>query len=252
MPELDTRGTLTEDAILATRYRSASRIADDLSHEIKNPLHAMVINLELVKRKIVSGEAEAALQRAAIVEEEVRRVHRLTDSVLRLLRPSPEPATPVDVDTVLADLLPVLEAAAKVARVRFVAEPLGDFCRVRALASDVRQAVLCVFLNALDAASAGAEAGGREGRIELSCSVRGDSVRIRVADNGPGVPAVAGGRLGEPGFTTRPGAAGMGLAVTRHLLAEAGGRLEWEPAPEVPEAPGGAAFVLVYPRVNGA
>ncbi|NIP60786.1 MAG: hypothetical protein GWO00_23330, partial [Gemmatimonadetes bacterium] len=52
-----------------------SRWADDLAHEIKNPLHAMVINLELVKRRATGEDAGALIQRAEVVESELYRVH---------------------------------------------------------------------------------------------------------------------------------------------------------------------------------
>jgi signal transduction histidine kinase len=133
----------------ARRFDLASRLAGDLSHEIKNPLHAIVINLELVKRRIATADAEAALGRIAVVESEVHRVHRLIDAFLRLVRP-PSPAGVVELDGVMDELLPVLEGEAKVARIEVRYAPAGEGTLIEADTRAIKHAVLQVFLHVLD------------------------------------------------------------------------------------------------------
>src|SRR5690606_25840506 len=72
--------------VRANRMDLVARWADDLAHEIKNPLHAMVINLELVKRRAGSGDREPLVDRVEVVEAELHRVHHLVESLLRLVR----------------------------------------------------------------------------------------------------------------------------------------------------------------------
>jgi len=74
---------------LAERFALVRRIADDLAHELKNPLNAMVINLEVLRSRVRAGDAGAALERIDVLEQEIRRLHDLLDQVLRLLRPEP-------------------------------------------------------------------------------------------------------------------------------------------------------------------
>jgi signal transduction histidine kinase len=99
-----------------------SRWADDLAHEIKNPLHAMVINLELVKRRAGGDDPAAVIERAEIVESELHRVHDLVDSLLRLVRPWPEHGA-VTVDGVFESLLPVFSARARIRKVEYSHSP---------------------------------------------------------------------------------------------------------------------------------
>lgn len=224
--------------VRCNRFDAISRIADDISHEIKNPLHAMVINLELVKRRVVTGDGEAALERAAIVEEEIQRVHHLVDALLRLLRPAPE-VDGVDVEATLDDMLPVLEAEARVQRVEFRYVPAGRPTPLHVDPAHLRHAVLNLFLNAVEVLGQGG------GRVELAVEAGDKDVRVRVADSGPGLPASLAGRLGEVGCTTHPGREGLGVAVAAWVAAASGGRLYHESGAE---AGIGTTFTLLFPR----
>ncbi len=221
------------------RLGALSRIADDISHEIKNPLHAMVINLELVKRRVVTGAGEAALERVAIVEEEIQRVHRLMDTLLRLLRPTRESLGAADVGVVVEDLLPVLEAEANVQRLDFRYVPGRSTAPVRIARSSLSHALLNLFLNSVESLGEGG------GGIALEIGAAPKSVHLRVSDTGPALPEQTVSRLGEVGFTTRPGHEGRGLAVAAWLAQQAGGELRHEPASEASE---GVTFTLVFPR----
>ena len=118
---LDNRQAVVTAALdaRANRYDVVSRLADDLAHEIKNPLNAIVVNLEVLRRKIAVGAAEAALERANVVDEEIMRVHTLVDQLLQLIRPPRSEPGPVSLDSVLDELRPLLELQAKAARAGF-------------------------------------------------------------------------------------------------------------------------------------
>src|SRR5688572_628281 len=115
----------------ANRYDVVSRLADDLAHEIKNPLNAIVVNLEVLRRKLATGAADAALERANVVDEEVVRVHTLVDQLLQLVRPPRSESGPVSLDEVLEELRPLLEVQAKAARTGFqMSADSGLFAKV--------------------------------------------------------------------------------------------------------------------------
>lgn len=111
--------TLNDEQIRANRYQLVSRLADDLAHEIKNPLNAIVINLELMKVRMARGDAESALDRAGVIEEETRRLHGLIDRLLQLLRPVREDAASLALDQVLDETLPLTAAQARLSRNQF-------------------------------------------------------------------------------------------------------------------------------------
>ncbi|MGH7482072.1 MAG: histidine kinase dimerization/phospho-acceptor domain-containing protein [Longimicrobiales bacterium] len=158
----------------AQRFELASRLADDLSHEIKNPLHAIVINLELIRRRIATQDGEAALTRLGVVEGELHRIHRLIDSLLRVMRPA-RPRGSVDLGAVLEDLLPVLESEAKVGRAKLRHASPDDVALIDADVRAVGHAVLQIMLLALDGL------GGVPGTLELELrrADRGPEIRLR-------------------------------------------------------------------------
>lgn len=234
---------VTPIQIRANAFDLLSRIADELAHEIKNPIHSAVINAELVRRRVQTGDAALALERLGILEQEIDRAHALMDGLLRLLRPARTEAGTFEPDEVLSELVPLLTRVAAHARVEFRCELGAGGIETHGYAPVIRHAVLNVFVNALDAIGTGT------GTIVLESFATPGEVAIRIRDTGPGVPADAACRIGEPGFTTRPGHAGLGLAVAGVFLEAAGGRV-------VLEGPGGddggAAFVLALPRSTAA
>jgi signal transduction histidine kinase len=110
------------DRFQANRFDIVSRLADDLAHEIKNPLNSIVINLEVLKVRITRGDVEGATGRTAVIEEEVRRLHLLIDRILLLLRPESFEASNLPVDSALSEIVPLVEAQARLARNRFTSE----------------------------------------------------------------------------------------------------------------------------------
>jgi signal transduction histidine kinase len=207
---------LEEDA---NRLDLVSRWADDLAHEIKNPLHAMVINLELVKRRAGGGTPESLIERAEVVESELHRVHDLVDSLLRLVRPWPDTRT-ADVDGVFEALLPVLGARTRIRRLEFHHEPGGGI--VAMPPGDLAQVLLNLMDNAIELSPG-------SGRIRTTCDDGDDGVVITISDDGPGIPEVLRGVLDPdavPDLHRREGRAGRGLGVTVRIVDRAGGRLE--------------------------
>lgn len=135
-PAIDTR---------ANRYDIVSRLADDLAHEIKNPLNAIVVNLEVLRRKIQNGAAEVAVERAYVVDEEVTRVHTMVDQLLQLMRPAGAEVKIISLDETVAELDSILMAQAKAARINLeLNNDSGSF--VNASREAVKFAVLNVIV----------------------------------------------------------------------------------------------------------
>ena len=219
----------SHDALIvrANKLDILERLADDLAHEIKNPLHSMVINLEVLKRRIARRESDEQndLNRyITVLSSELERVNRRIELLLRLARParSAESATPDEMVEEILELLQ-LEGRKREVEVRF--EPAPQMTRLHVPRAAVRQVLLDLVLEALDRMDSG-------GTLV---------VRTGPADGGVGVFLHASGREGTP-LTLASDPAGDGRLAASRLVAERlGGQLR-----AAPGADGAEGFGLVF------
>jgi signal transduction histidine kinase len=193
-------------AIRANKLDLLERLSDALAHEIKNPLHSMVINLEVLKRRLARADDGAdALRYAMVLGEELDRVNRRVDLLLRLARPErsgPEEATLHEIVDELMELV-LLEARHREARVEY--KTSGPMVRVRVGRQAARQILLDLVLDALEGASPGdviqIEVTAEQGlaRVRVDGGGEPDAERSAIAR---AIAEAAGGRV-EVGSATR-------------------------------------------------
>jgi two-component system, NtrC family, C4-dicarboxylate transport sensor histidine kinase DctB len=191
----------------ASRFDLVSHLADDLAHEIKNPLHAMVINLEVLRRRVGSGAVDAALERADVIEHELQRVHRLIDQVLQLLRPARDGVASAEVGGALEDIAPLVAIRARAARLAFRHEHAEQELYVGLPAESLKLAILAA------SAAAIAATRGTGGELALGYAAAGAMVRVTLT-----VTEAAPGLRAEDQVTFV-----NALAVANTLMQEGGG-----------------------------
>lgn len=103
----------------AHRYDVVSKLADDLAHEIRNPLNAMVVNLEVLRRRIDAGAQAKAVDLTRLIDHEITRLCKLVDQLVFLMRPPRAETAPTSVDETIEELRLLLETQAAAARVSF-------------------------------------------------------------------------------------------------------------------------------------
>jgi signal transduction histidine kinase len=212
---------LNEEQLRANRFQLVSQLADDLAHELKNPLNAIVINLEVLKVRAAKGDAKAAAERVGVIEHEVRRLHHLMDRLLMLLRPDRDDYGSLALDQVLDEVLPLVEAQARLSRNEMLVGPLPPvFVPMR------RDILKFALLNVLTAVHARLGDGG--GALRVSCEAENAHVRIDVRAQ------VASDQQLQPADD----AFEQALDVAAALLASGGGSLE----------PGSTGAALIVPR----
>jgi len=191
---------------------SLGALAGDLAHEIRNPLVALKSFLELLPEG--SGDPEALARFLEIAREELRRAERLLDAMVEARRGGGRRAPPGEVEAAVGAVATLLGPRARALEVRIETSVEPRLPAVALGADALRQVLLNLAMNAVDASPRGA-------RILVAARAVGDGVEIALADEGPGLRS-AGRAQGRPG--------GLGLAITRRLLATAGGTLSTGPA----------------------
>lgn len=216
---------------LAGRFELLSRLADDLAHEIKNPLHAMVINLEVLKRRVASGNQDGALDRVGVLEHELRRVNDLIHRLLLLIRPDREGVQLLDVDEVLGEIVPLLELQARVSRVPFEYRAIGKETRARIPRNALAYALIGLVADALAHA-------GENAPLTVAADRAIGSVLLCV---GP-----AGHHAADQSGVALVPADGA-VAIAADLLRGVGAHAEWRPADG-----GNGVFCITLPFSSGA
>jgi signal transduction histidine kinase len=240
------------------RARAAERMAEigamtgGLAHEIKNPLSTIGLNAQLLSEGIdelaIDPESKGRLlRRLGSLRREVERLRGVLSDFLSYAGNIKLDARPVDLNQIVEELTDFFGPQAQQAGVRLRASPSPTPVTAHADASLVKQAVLNLMLNAVQAMSAQPDGRERELflRTELHTEKGGQTHAVlHVTDTGPGMSAETLSKIFTPYFTTKAGGSGLGLPTARRLIEAHPGRLE------VHSEPGrGTDFRIVLPTV---
>lgn len=213
-----------------------------LAHEIRNPLNAAQLQLELLSRRSAKGvDVEDVQRRAALVRGELKRLSSLLDDFLGLARPKALGLQSIDMARLFEDVLELESPICLRLGVRVRVEcPPGLFAEGDR--DQLSQALLNLIRNSREAFQA---ANLVEGNLRLSAELRATSsgknfVHVRVSDDGPGFPP---GDILEPFHTTKAAGTGLGLSIVQKIVRAHGGKLRLESPPE-----GGACVAFDLPQ----
>ena len=199
--------------------------------------------------------AEIMLQSSAPDLEELRaivkdilsddaRAGQVIDRLRSLLKRRSVDTLPVDLPSVIAEVLTLVQADASARQVKIAFATMPDLPTVSGDRVHLQQVMLNLLVNAMDALEAAAP---DQRSIQVTAlQVDPTTVEVRVADNGPGIPGESLERLFEPFFTTKSTGMGMGLPVSKTIIEAHKGKLWAENGPEC-----GASFCFTVPVDNG-
>ena len=245
---------VTERRATEARLRRAESLAAlttltaGVAHEIKNPLGAIGIHLQLIERRLgtepedLSSVAWEAIREAVdVIEEEVARLNQIVVDYLFAVRPMNVDLAGGEVNEVLEELLRLLRPELKEAEIALRVELGRDLPRVLLDPRFLREALLNIIKNAI-AAMVETPAPERPRVLSVSSSAGADAVTIRIGDTGPGIPAEIQGKIFEPYFTTRDFGSGLGLTLVYKIVKEHQGEIELDSKPGA-----GSTFAISLP-----
>lgn len=225
---------------LAIQMRGLTRFYAAFAHDLKAPLNAMVMTLELLKISVQGATADTAVRDKQIayigtLNEEIRRLDRQLRTLLTHTAPPSEERRPVDLRLLLQELDALLAPQARRQRVALSTQLPEAPLLVNGFGDRLKQAMLNIVINALEAMPDG-------GELTIALEPDDGMARIAVRDTGPGIPPELLGSIYQMHFTTKTGGTGVGLYVARSVVEAHGGSLG------VRSAPGsGTSFVLTLP-----
>ncbi len=223
----------------AGRYSVLAHLAGSLAHEIRNPLHSIGVNAEVIEQHL-RGRARrdasflAMTESLSAIQEETRRLRDLLNNYLGLMRSAPTPE-PVDVRDLCRKVLQLLGYTAIQSKVELTLEGEEDLPPVHGLPDRLQQAILNLAVNAIQAMPEG-------GVLRVRTAVSGGMVQVAVADTGPGLPPELAERPFETRITTKSGGTGLGLPLVRMIVESHGGSVWYRT-----RTGEGTTFTLVLP-----
>ena len=219
------------------------RFAAQLSHEIRNPLTSVKLNLQSLQRDVAAGRIPAdAGQPIAICLQEIQRLDHVSRGVLSLGRERRPEAVRCGVHQCLAQAVETMGAQLESQRITVRSALAATADTVNGDPEHLTAVFVNLLLNAAEAMPDG-------GTIRIASADAAASsgahacVRVTVADSGPGVALELRERIFDPFFSTKPAGTGFGLALALRTVEEHGGRLRLGP----PRPGGGAVFVIELP-----
>ncbi|MDD5558824.1 ATP-binding protein [Candidatus Methylomirabilis sp.] len=204
----------------ADRLSTAGQLAAGLAHEVRNPLAAISGCIELIKE---AGTARPQL--LDIVLREAERLKLVTGQFLDFAKPTLALQKRCDLVALVTESVSLLEKSCDSAHpVTFSIQREAEEVVVAGDPDQLKQALWNLGLNAIQAMQMG---GQISFAIRRHGAQNGDGwVAIELTDTGRGIPPGEVDRIFDPFYTTRPGGAGLGLAITRKIIDNLGGRIE--------------------------
>lgn len=198
---------------------AVGEFAAQLAHEIRNPLSAVRIDLQMVEEGLPKGSRLLEIQERAL--SEIERLDVTMSGALRTAQSGRAARSVVDVREPLAAAITSARTTGGPRGVDVVAPGMDEPVTVTGDAAALGQIFLNLLLNAVEASEEG-------GRVEVSLSATEVHVVIAVADGGVGIAPNDLQRVYDPLYTTRRDGSGLGLTIARRLVVAHGGRIEIE------------------------
>ena len=236
--------------IRAQRVAAWRDVARRLAHEIKNPLTPIQLSAERLRRNLATAAPDAK----ALVDEctgaiiaEVDALKSLVDEFAQFARLRGPKMAPADLNAIIADVVRLYAGVLHSSRVVVEQRLAPDAPLVRVDVEQIRQVIINLVDNALEALGGPGAPPRPDGSVPLIAlfTERDEArevLRFTVVDNGPGVPAADRDKLFMPYYSTKGRGSGLGLAIVQRIISEHGGKISVDDA-----KPTGTVFTVELP-----
>jgi len=237
--DAETRRQIGAQLDVAARLAAVGRITGGVAHEIKNPLNAIALHLEVMKTKMQTGEADVTAE-MDVISREISRLDRVVKTFLDFTRPVELRLTDFDLHQIATEAAALVEPQARSQGVSVHISGAERQVMVRGDRDLIKQAALNLVVNAVEAMKNG-------GILRLKVRSDGPWAELTVADTGPGIPPEVGERIFNLYYTTKSKGSGIGLSVAFRVACLHGGSIDFSSEPGK-----GAAFRLRFPALPEA
>jgi len=234
LKDLESIKNLRSLVTYSAKLSALGRLTSGVAHEVKNPLNAMAIHLELLREKL-GPDAALVQENLHVLQNEVGRLDRAMQSFLQFMRPQELSPADVNLNDLLAQIVALLTPEWEPRGVRFEWRPDSGLGPVVADHELLHQAFLNIALNACQAMPDG-------GTFRIATHQDGAMAQITFRDEGVGIPAEDLEKIFKLYYTTKPDGSGVGLSLVYRIVQLHDGSIE------VASTPGqGTTFTVQIP-----
>ncbi len=224
---------MRDELVQSNKLATLGQIAAGVAHEINQPVAAIRAYADNASIFLDRADSDTAKNNLGLIAGLTDRIGLITDELRAFARKTSAPAAPVTVREAVDGALLLVGPRLRQTSVRVVRREADEEALVMAERFRLEQVLVNLLQNALEALE-----GAADPEIAIQVTSRRSQIRIAIADNGPGLAPQAAKTLFTPFATTKPRGLGLGLVISRDIVAEFGGELALEPAPT------GARFVI--------
>jgi signal transduction histidine kinase len=218
----------------ADRLSAISRITSGVAHEVKNPLNAILLHVEVARSKLSKGDTDVAEQ-MEIISREILRLDRVVRTFLDFTRPVELQLDNVPMQDLVREIVELAQPQADAANIQVSVRQETEGVEVRVDRDLLKQAVLNVVVNAMQAMPEG-------GELRFEASATKDTAELRISDTGTGIPAEVRDKIFRLYFSTKKEGSGIGLAMTFRIVQIHDGTIDFTSEPGK-----GTTFVIRLP-----
>ena len=238
LSDLTELASLQKQMQLRENLAALGELSAGIAHEFKNALATISGYAQMIQSEPNAADTP---ENAGKILDQTRSITHVVTEFLRYARPLEISEEPVALRALLDRIACDLKELQPLVQITVD----GDFAEIAGDEGLLRQAFLNLARNAAEAAANYAAMPSVILRGETVCSADENFQRLRILDNGPGIPADVLPKLFRPFFTTKVNGTGLGLAVVQKILLQHGGRIEAQNRPE-----GGAEFIVTLPATR--
>ncbi len=208
--DLETAEAIESELELSRRMAAIGRLTSGVGHEVKNPINAIVVHLELLKNKL--GDASPpATRHLEVIESEIHRLDRVVQMLVDFSRPVELDLREQDLRTIVGDVLSLSSAELPTRNITLVTSMPPTPLIANVDADLLKQAVLNVIQN-------GAQSMPDGGKLEVVLEEDRKSAILRISDEGSGIPDEIREKIFDLYFTTKTEGSGIGLTMTYRII----------------------------------
>jgi signal transduction histidine kinase len=230
--DVESRRQLEQQLDFSSRLASISRLTGGVAHEIKNPLNAMALHLEVLKGKLDGQQPEIE-----VIGREIKRLDTVVKTFLNFNRPVDLNYKTIDLNELVKQVLALVSVEANAKNIALKTVLQADKLWLQGDPDLLKQAVLNVINNGMEAMTNG-------GTLTTRTALDGGQCQLTVGDAGPGIALDVQPRVFQLYFTTKETGSGIGLATTFRVVQLHNGTIDFTSEPGK-----GTTFRLRFPRM---